>query len=605
MKEMFVSLVFWAKSDGIGKASLGLQNTSTFATELYFNMPIVDSWNQYLIPFQASEDYDPGDFGVLFQVNWMDQILEFGGVAILNYGSSVELEDLPRVLNNEFYGGYEADAPWRTEAEQRIEQLRKADLQIEVVDGSGNPVEGATVQAEMIEHAFGFGTAVAAHLFAGNSQQNNTYEDYLLDLDGEGHRFNCAVFENATKWKAWEENWFGVNKDDKAATLQWLNDREFKVRGHTLIWPSWTNLPDDLFDNQDDPDYIIDRVIDHIEAILSYPGMEGGFSDWDVINELSILQDLADAVQGAPGYPTGREIYLDILEKFYEMEPDGIAYINDYTTFGGGSSPQLYADLKTYLQEIIDAGQTIDGVGFQGHIGTYPTSINELYDIYEDFYTTFGTEAKVTEFDMNALIDDDLAAQYLKDFYTLSFSHPSMNAILMWGFWDGAHWFDNAPMYDEDWSLKPAGEAFLDLVFDEWWTEENGTSDQDGMFNLRGFKGQYEISVGCPNGTWTETIDLTTDSSIEVDCATVSSVSALEEKLNLQIFPNPAHSQLEIQWSDAAPADIYLVDMLGRERVVVPSASSPIQLELDIAPGVYQLIVKLDGAQLVQKVVIN
>ena len=97
------------------------------------------------------------------------------------------------------------------------------------MDGSGNPVEGASIQADMVDHEFGFGTAVAAHLFAGNSQQNNTYEDYLLDLDGEGHRFNCVVFENATKWRAWEQNWWGVDKDDKVATL------ELQARGGVAV----------------------------------------------------------------------------------------------------------------------------------------------------------------------------------------------------------------------------------------------------------------------------------------------------------------------------------------------------------------------------------
>ena len=27
------------------------------------------------------------------------------------------------------------------------------------------------------------------------------------------------------------------------------------------------------------------------------------------------------------------------------------------------------------------------------------------------------------------------------------FSHPATNGFLMWGFWDGAHWKDNAPYF--------------------------------------------------------------------------------------------------------------------------------------------------------------
>lgn len=597
-------LVFWVRADGGGKISLAIQDNTTFSSEKYFNIPLTDSWNQYLIPFEASQDYQTNDLGLAFQLNWMDQQIEIGGLALLNYGTAVSLDDLPQQLNNEFYEGYEMDAPWRAEAAQRIDQLRKADLSIQVLNADQGPMENVSVQFRMLDHEFGFGTAVAVQNLAGNSLQNDDYEDRLLDLDGEGHRFNCAVFENATKWNAWENNWFGVSKEDKANTMQWLLDRGFKVRGHTLIWPSWTNLPDDLFDNQGDPAYIIDRVIDHVESILTYPGLEGNFSDWDVLNEISILQDLANAVQGAPGYPTGREIYLDILEKFYEIEPNGIAYINDYTTFGAGSSPQLYADLKIYLQEIIDAGFDIDGVGFQGHIGAYPTSILELYDILEDFYTTFGTQAKITEFDMNVDMGDELAAQYLRDFYTMSFSHPSMDAILMWGYWDGNHWRGNAPMFEEDWSLKPAGQAFLDLVFDEWWTEESGTTDVNGLFSTRAFKGTYEIVVGCPDGTYTQTIDVLSDTSLPIDCSTVSTTE-LKEKSGLQVAPNPTNSTVEVRWGGNQAADLLILDQLGRTLQVESSVFSPAQITLDLPSGTYHLLLRSEGSVLVEKIVVE
>lgn len=598
-------LVFWAKAEGEGKVSLAIQNSTTFQSELYITMPVDDGWRQYLFPFEASEGFDAGGLQFQFQLNWMDQQLEIGGIAVLNYGAAVELEDLPRVLNNEFYDGYQADAPWRAEAAQRIEQIRKADLGIEVVDAGGMPLADASVQVRMLEHEFGFGTAVAAHLFAGNSRQNAVYEQRLLDLDGQGHRFNCVVFENATKWRAWEQNWFGVNQSQKAQTVQWLNDRGIKLRGHTLIWPSWNNLPDDIFDNQGNADYITNRVLGHIEDILTFPGMEDGFTDWDVLNEISVLNDLANAVQGAPGYPTGREIYVDIIKKFKEVDPDGITYINDYTTFGGGSSAEAYADLKNYLQEIVDAGLEIDGVGFQGHIGAYPTGLPRLYDILEDFYTTFGTEAKITEFDMNPLVDDELAAQYLRDFYTLSFSHPSVNAILMWGFWDGAHWFDNAPMFRQDWSLKPAGEVFLDLVFEEWWTEESGLTGPDGAFDLRGFKGRYEIVVGCPGATLTDTIDLTSNTELTIDCSMAVSTEALDSKVDLRVFPNPTDSHLEVQWTGGERADIVLFDLQGRRQSAVTSGYSPARLNLDLPPGLYQLVITMDGKKLVRRVVVE
>ena len=50
----------------------------------------------------------------------------------------------------------------------------------------------------------------------------------------------------------------------------------------------------------------------------------------------------------------------------------------------------------------------------------------------------------------------------------------------MWGFWDGAHWKNNAPLYRRDWSLKPAGAAYRDLVLKTWRTDASGKTGADG-----------------------------------------------------------------------------------------------------------------------------
>ncbi len=598
-------LVIWLRSDANGgKASVLLQQSTTYATEFSLDNLLGDEWRQYLIPFEATDTYAPGELQLVVHLNWQDQMVELGGVALLDYGTSVALEDLPRQINNDLYPGYEPDAPWRSAAADRIEELRKANLDIQVFDEQGSPLEGAAVEVRMLEHQFGFGTAVAAHLFAGNSQQNDTYEQHILDLDGQGHGFNCAVLENATKWRAWEEGWFGLSQNDRANTVQWLVDQGIKVRGHTLVWPSWNNLPDDMEDNQNNPNYLKMRVLDHIEGILNYPGIAGNISDWDVLNEISVLNDLANAMAGAPEYATGREIYVDIFNELYAHEPDAVAYINDYTTFGSGSSQAAYDDLKQYVQEIVDAGVAVDGIGFQAHISAQPTGIEEVYNILQDFYATFDTRAKITEFDMSPLIDDELAATYLRDFYTIMFSHESVDAILMWGFWDGAHWFDNAPMFYQDWTLKPAGQAFLDLVFDEWWTEENGNTNAAGAYSLRGFKGTYEVTVDCGDYQIRDTLVLNGNTNFTMTCSPISDVDQLVEESLVKIFPNPVKNRVQVNWRGEEMAILRLFDHQGREVMAPVTARGAATLEVDLPEGVYQLQILLENGPVTSRLVI-
>ena len=79
--------------------------------------------------------------------------------------------------------------------------------------------------------------------------------------------------------------------------------------------------------------------------------------------------------------------------------------------------------------------------------------------------------------------------------YTILFSHPQVDSIIMWGFWDPRHWKKNAVMYREDWSEKPAGKAYRDLVEREWRTHVAGATNAEGTYELRGFLGEYDVSV--------------------------------------------------------------------------------------------------------------
>ena len=53
----------------------------------------------------------------------------------------------------------------------------------------------------------------------------------------------------------------------------------------------------------------------------------------------------------------------------------------------------------------------------------------------------------------------------------------------------------NAPLYDEDWNLKKGGQAYQDLLYNKWWTNEAGATGADGMYGFRGFYGDYDVTV--------------------------------------------------------------------------------------------------------------
>jgi endo-1,4-beta-xylanase len=70
-----------------------------------------------------------------------------------------------------------------------------------------------------------------------------------------------------------------------------------------------------------------------------------------------------------------------------------------------------------------------------------------------------------------------------------------VQSFLMWGFWEGRHWLPDAALYRSNWSLKPNGQAYKELLFKRWWTNTTGSSNANGQFGTRGFLGDYKLTV--------------------------------------------------------------------------------------------------------------
>src|SRR4030042_3215237 len=61
---------------------------------------------------------------------------------------------------------------WKTDANDRIEQIRKRNAVITVVDANGDPVSGVTVDINQIGHRFAFGTCINYGKMTDNSYKN-------------------------------------------------------------------------------------------------------------------------------------------------------------------------------------------------------------------------------------------------------------------------------------------------------------------------------------------------------------------------------------------------------------------------------------------------
>jgi GH35 family endo-1,4-beta-xylanase len=433
------------------------------------------SWQQVHVPFQAVMDYPPGEAKVNFRLGFPPQTVEIAALTIENFGRQLALSALPKMKRT--YPGMEPDAAWRKPAAERIDKLRKADLTVRVKDGKGKKVEGAEIKLRQTRLAFGLGTCVDPARF--KQPDGPRYQAVIKEL------FNVATLENNLKWVALAGDWgSGFTIDLAKSGIAWLREQNIDVRGHVLLWPGWKNSPKFLRAHEKDPAFLRQASEQRIRDVMT--AVKGSVIHWDVVNEPFDNHDILDIL--------GNDIMVDWFKIARSVDPGPKLFINDFAILagGGGDTPHRAHYDKT-IKMLVDKKAPLDGVGIQGHFGEALTSPPDMLKIL-DRYARFGKPIWITEFDTE-IKDEEVTGKFTEDFFTTMFSHPSVEGVIMWGFWDGSHWKNNAPLYRRDWSLKPSGEAFRKLALETWRTNAAGKTGADGKWVQRGFLGDYEVEV--------------------------------------------------------------------------------------------------------------
>jgi GH35 family endo-1,4-beta-xylanase len=427
-------------------------------------------WREVRAAFTAPA---AGEFELRFTMGQQVQIFEAGGVTLENYGAGAAVPGVPAL-----YEGAEENAPWRAAARARIDKIRKAPLRVQVVDAAGRPVDGASVHVRMKRHAFGWGTAIAAATLLGR-RPGATPEDVERYRRAVRENFNMAVLENDLKWPQWERS-----RQPASDALGWLRANGVsRVRGHTLVWPSWRWLPASLKASAGDPAALRARTLAHIEDIVS--ANQGLVVHWDVVNEPFSNHDLLDILGDAE--------MAAWFKKAREHDPAVQLFINDFGILSNEGAD--IAHQAHYLRTILmldRLGAGVQGIGLQGHFSS-PTPPARMLAILDRF-AGLGRPLAITEYDFETA-DEALQARFTRDFLTVCFSHPAVREFLMWGFWEGSHWKPRGAMIRRDWSERPMYQVWRDLIFREWWTDEKGKTDPGGTFTTRAFLGDYEITA--------------------------------------------------------------------------------------------------------------
>ncbi|CDK38583.1 endo-1,4-beta-xylanase [Halorubrum sp. AJ67] len=467
------------------------------------NVDASEEWLRYFFPVEVGDAPAAGDTLALeLQVGSAEQTIEVGGVALLDYADTgVGLGTLPPY----HYDGRSPDADWREDAQARIEEHRTTDIEVEVRNPGGQPMNGASVNVEMVEHQFDFGSAVSVEHVTGDSEDDRIYRETFSE------NFNKAVVENGLKFPAWEGEW-DMDREDIRATLDWLNERDVPTRGHYLLWEEYQTDGGGGMNIQDAEEKSAEEIQAEItEKIAEHAAeFEGEVTEWDVHNHPVWQSNFRD----------DPDLGWEAVDEWWQAADDVTdteLYTNEMGAIGGQWQRDQYLD---YIEHLVENDYPIDGIGFMGH---HQQQYNQILDIADmeagfDQFAEFGLPLLITEFDIE-IFDrrnaQDVAVQtdYTRDFLTMAFSKEAVEGVLSWGFWEDDHWRPTGAYFDSDWTLRENGEQYFDLVFGEWWTEESGETDGDGTYATGGFKGEYRITA--EKGALSETVEATVDDETE------------------------------------------------------------------------------------------
>lgn len=204
----------------------------------------------------------------------------------------------------------------------------------------------------------------------------------------------------------------------------------------------------------------------------------------------------------------GYDALVDWFKDAREADPNVKLTYNDYGILSRDSGHQNYHyELCKYLAEH-DAPMTT--IGIQGHVSLIsPIEIINILDRFSEL----GKEIEITEFTYE---DDDpkLQAQFTRDFMIAVFSEEAVTSLTTWGFWEGCMYQPKAAMVDNNFNLKPNGEVWRDLIYNEWWTNEAGVTGENGIYNVRAFMGDHDVTVRVGDAEYSCPVELGKDGAV-------------------------------------------------------------------------------------------
>jgi GH35 family endo-1,4-beta-xylanase len=386
---------------------------------------------------------------------------------------------------------------------QRIQQHRTAEATVTILGADGNPLAHAAVTVRQVRHKFLFGCNAFVINPADTSGLQKDYQRRFTDL------LNFATLP--FYWGAYERTEGKPDAERVKMMAKWCADNGIATKGHPLVW------------QQVAPRWLAGRSIEDVHRLQLYritrdvTELRGRIDRWDVVNESVSMPIYKGETTPIPELcaKVGRvELIKQAFATARQANPDAVLILNDYDTTPGS---------EKVIEDCLAAGVPIDVIGIQSHMHAGYWGAQKTWDVCNRFArfdkpihftesTILSADGKKNQrWNGPAYTDwtttpegEARQAQQVAEFYSILFSHPQVHAITWWDFSDHRAWLGApAGLVRKDMSPKPAYEALMKLVKDEWWTKETALkTNARGKVTFRGFLGEYTFATPAGRGAF-------------------------------------------------------------------------------------------------------
>jgi len=352
---------------------------------------------------------------------------------------------------------------------------------------AGNGAQSDSLRSLAAKVGLRMGTAVMP-----SDLVTSAYTDILAG------QFSAVTPENEMKWEVVEPtqgvfDWTGADN-----LVQFAEQHKQLVRGHTLLWHN--QLPGWLTTGVANGTISKSQLMDLLEAhIFTEVGRyRGRIWQWDVANEF-FTDSNPSGINPNDFWVSnlGTGIIPQAFRWARQADPHALLMYNDYNIAGEDGSNAKSDAVSAWVQQMLDQGVPVDGVGDQGHLDTqygFPAKMQQDFERY----ASLGLKVAVTEADVRTFVDgpttqnptDHLAffAQPYEfdQMMKAALAVPEVISFTVWGFSDDESWipgfFKNpqegyATIYDIHLNPKPAYYALQqDLQLAAFAAPQHGTS---------------------------------------------------------------------------------------------------------------------------------